>query len=84
VSTLTAQARGLAAVLNPVLMDKGLRPFALMVLSIMLMFVGTCLRKRIHVHAQPLWVRWSLYYGLVLALIYLSAYNDVGFVYFQF
>lgn len=84
VSPFSAQSSGVAALLNPVLMDQGLLSFALLVISVALMSAGNYLRKRIRVQAQPVWIRWSLYYTLVLALIYLSVYNDVGFVYFQF
>jgi alginate O-acetyltransferase complex protein AlgI len=84
ISTFSAQPSGIVAVLNPVLMDQGLLSFVLVVISVVLMSGGNYLQKRIRVQAQPVWMRWSLYYTLALALIYLSVYNDVGFVYFQF
>ena len=84
ISTFSTQPSGIAALLNPVLMDQGLLRFVLLVVSVVLMSGGNYLRKRIRVQAQPVWVRWSLYYTLVLAMIYLAVYNDVGFVYFQF
>jgi len=55
-----------------------------MVFAVLLMFLGLYLKKRIRMQSQPLWLRWSLYYSLVLALLYLSVYDNVGFVYFQF
>jgi alginate O-acetyltransferase complex protein AlgI len=84
ISPFAATPSGVAALLSPVLMDNDLRSFVLLALSVVLMCGGNYLRKRIRVQAQPLWIRWSLYYTLVLALVYLSVYNDVGFVYFQF
>jgi D-alanyl-lipoteichoic acid acyltransferase DltB (MBOAT superfamily) len=84
VSPFAAEQTGIASVLSPVLMEKGLRSFAFMLVSIGLMVLGNVVRKRIRIQAQPLWIRWSAYYALVLALIYLAVYNDVGFVYFQF
>lgn len=84
ISPFAAAPSGVAALLSPLLMDTGLLSFALLAVSVTLMFAGNYLRKRIHVRAQPLWIRWPLYYTLVLALVYLSVYNDVGFVYFQF
>jgi hypothetical protein len=84
VSEFSTQPSGISALLNPVLMDQGLLSFALLVVSVVLMCGGNYLRKRVRVQAQPVWIRWSLYYTLVLALIYLSVYSDVGFVYFQF
>jgi alginate O-acetyltransferase complex protein AlgI len=84
ISPFSAQPSGFAALLNPVLMDQGLLSFVLLVVSVVLMSGGNYLRKRIRVQAQPVWIRWSLYYTLVLAMIYLAVYDDVGFVYFQF
>ena len=84
ISPFAATPSGVAALLNPVLMDHGLLSFVLLVVSVLLMGGGNYLRKRIRVQAQPVWIRWSLYYTLALALIYLSVYNDAGFVYFQF
>ena len=84
VSPLASQSSGLTNLLGPVLMDKGVHTFVLMALSVLLMFAGSYYRKRIRVQAQPLLVRWSLYYALVLMLVYLSVYDNVGFVYFQF
>jgi len=33
---------------------------------------------------KPIWVRWPLYYILVLFLIFFGEYNDHAFIYFQF
>jgi len=33
---------------------------------------------------KPIWVRWPIYYALVLFLIFLGEYNDHAFFYFQF
>jgi D-alanyl-lipoteichoic acid acyltransferase DltB (MBOAT superfamily) len=33
---------------------------------------------------KPIWVRWSIYYALVLFLIFFGEYNDHVFFYFQF
>lgn len=84
VSPFSAKPSGLAALLDPLLMGNGLYNFILLVVSVSLMCGGNYLRKRFRVQAQPLWIRWPLYYVLVLALIFLSVYNDDGFVYFQF
>lgn len=74
----------LGRIVNPLLLDKSKSEFALMALSVCLMTAGNAMKKRMPVLQQPLWMRWSLYYSLVLALIFLSAYNNVGFIYFQF
>ena len=71
-------------ILNPLLLDKSKSEFALMAFSVCLMAAGNVMKKRLPVLRQPLWMRWSMYYGLVLALIFLSAYNNVGFIYFNF
>ena len=74
----------LGRILDPLLLDKSRRDFALMALSVCLMAAANLMKPRLRLMQQPLWMRWSLYYGLVLALIFLSAYNNVGFIYFQF
>ncbi len=33
---------------------------------------------------KPIWVRWGIYYALVLFLIFFGEYNDHAFIYFQF
>jgi D-alanyl-lipoteichoic acid acyltransferase DltB (MBOAT superfamily) len=33
---------------------------------------------------KPIWLRWSIYYALVLFLIFFGEYNDHAFFYFQF
>jgi hypothetical protein len=33
---------------------------------------------------KPIWVRWPIYYALVLFLIFFGEYNDHVFFYFQF
>jgi hypothetical protein len=33
---------------------------------------------------KPVWVRWPLYYVLILFLICFGEYNDHAFIYFQF
>jgi D-alanyl-lipoteichoic acid acyltransferase DltB (MBOAT superfamily) len=33
---------------------------------------------------KPVWVRWPLYYLLILFLIFFGEYNDHAFIYFQF
>jgi D-alanyl-lipoteichoic acid acyltransferase DltB (MBOAT superfamily) len=33
---------------------------------------------------KAIWVRWPIYYALVLFLIFLGEYNDHAFIYFQF
>jgi D-alanyl-lipoteichoic acid acyltransferase DltB (MBOAT superfamily) len=33
---------------------------------------------------KPIWIRWPLYYMLLLFLIFFGEYNDQAFIYFQF
>jgi hypothetical protein len=47
-------------------------------------FLGSTFSKTVRLQEQPIWFRWSMYYALILALVYLNAHDDVGFVYFQF
>jgi D-alanyl-lipoteichoic acid acyltransferase DltB (MBOAT superfamily) len=85
VSYLGAEMQGIAGrILNPIMMDQTKRDFVLLCLSVGLMFAGSFLKNRINLRRQPVWLRWSAYYALLLAIIYLSVYDSVGFVYFQF
>lgn len=34
--------------------------------------------------SKPIWVRWAIYYLLILFLIFFGEYNDHAFIYFQF
>jgi len=69
---------------DPILMEKGLRSFVLVIIAVTLMLAGGVVQRRVRIRHQPLWLRWTMYYGLLLCLFYLSIYDDMGFVYFQF
>ena len=71
-------------VLNGILMDRTARDFAMLGAATAVWFLGSTFIKRVHLQEQPTWFRWSTYYALILALVYLNAYDNVGFVYFQF
>jgi D-alanyl-lipoteichoic acid acyltransferase DltB (MBOAT superfamily) len=71
-------------VLGAILNGGTARDFAMLGFAIMLWFFGSTLHKTVRLQEQPIWLRWSMYYTLILALIYLNAYDDVGFIYFQF
>ncbi len=71
-------------VLNNILMDRSARDFAMLAAAMAVWFLGSTFIKMVRLREQPIWLRWSMYYALLLALIYLNAYDDVGFVYFQF
>jgi len=67
-----------------VILDQGDVKFASLVLALCVMFGVNFLRTRVRLSRQPLLVRWSLYYLLILAIAHLGIYNGVGFVYLQF
>lgn len=71
-------------VLGAILNGGSARDFAMLGTAMMVWFLGSTFRKTVRLQEQPIWLRWSMYYGLILALVYLNAYDDVGFVYFQF
>jgi D-alanyl-lipoteichoic acid acyltransferase DltB (MBOAT superfamily) len=71
-------------VLGAILNGGSARDFAVLATAMMVWFLGSTFRKRVRFQEQPIWLRWSMYYALILALVYLNAYDDVGFVYFQF
>jgi D-alanyl-lipoteichoic acid acyltransferase DltB (MBOAT superfamily) len=60
------------------------RDFAMLGAATAVWFLGSTFSKNVRLQEQPIWLRWSMYYGLILALVCLNAYDDVGFVYFQF
>lgn len=77
-----AAARG--GVVGAILNGGSARDFAMLWAAIAVWLLGSTVIKTVRLQAQPMWFRWSMYYALILALIYLNAHDDVGFVYFQF
>ncbi len=75
-------ARG--GVMGAILNGGAARDFVMLGAAIALWLLGNTFRKIVRLHEQPIWIRWSMYYALILAVVYLNAYDDVGFVYFQF
>jgi D-alanyl-lipoteichoic acid acyltransferase DltB (MBOAT superfamily) len=74
----------LAYLLGPLFMDKGFTSFALLMVAVSIMFTGSFLKRRINLLEYAAPIRWAAYYFLLLAIVYLAVYNDVGFVYLQF
>lgn len=60
------------------------RDFAMLAAAMTVWTLGSIFRKTIRLQEQPVWFRWSMYFALILALVYLNAHDDIGFVYFQF
>jgi D-alanyl-lipoteichoic acid acyltransferase DltB (MBOAT superfamily) len=73
-----------AGVMGAILNGGSARDLAMLGAAMTMWLLGSTLRKTVRFQEQPTWLRWSMYYALILALIYLNAYDDVGFVYFQF
>jgi alginate O-acetyltransferase complex protein AlgI len=71
-------------VLGAILNDGSARDLAMLGSAMAIWFLGSTFGKTIRLQEQPIWFRWSMYYALILALVYLNAHDDVGFVYFQF
>jgi len=71
-------------VMGAILNGGSARDFAMLGAAMAVWFLGSTFRKTVRLQEQPIWFRWSMYYSLILALVYLNAYDDVGFVYFQF
>ena len=65
-------------------------PFAIVVaLAALILMEGFHLAERTHdvftvLNRQPLWLRWSAYYGLVWIIISFGALDGSQFIYFQF
>jgi D-alanyl-lipoteichoic acid acyltransferase DltB (MBOAT superfamily) len=68
----------------------GLQPqdlvIAVVVTLVMVTYDMLDKRERVwhRLQARPFWVRWSLYYVLVLAILFYSDNNVANFIYFQF
>ena len=71
-------------VMGAILNGGSARDFAMLGAAMSVWFFGSTFIKSVRLQEQPIWFRWSMYYALILALVYLNAYDDVGFVYFQF
>jgi alginate O-acetyltransferase complex protein AlgI len=71
-------------VMGAILNGGSARDFAMLGAAMAIWFLGSTFGKTVRLQEQPIWFRWSTYYALILALIYLNAHDDVGFVYFQF
>ena len=71
-------------VMGAILNGGSARDFAMLGAAMAVWFLGSAFSKTVRLQEQPIWFRWSAYYALILALVYLNAHDDVGFVYFQF
>jgi alginate O-acetyltransferase complex protein AlgI len=69
---------------DPILLGKTLPRFLLLAASLMILFAVSFGRTRLKIQERPAWIRWPAYYLLLCAIAFLSVYDDVGFVYFQF
>ena len=62
--------------------------FAVAIASILLLIGIALLHRRGDVWqrlaAKPLWIRWSVYYGLIVAFLLLGNFRSGQFIYFQF
>jgi len=71
-------------VMGAILNGGSARDFAMLGAAMSVWLLGSTLIKTVRLQEQPIWFRWSMYYALILALVFLNAHDDVGFVYFQF
>ena len=72
-----------------IFLGKGITKFAMVAFSIMVMEIvhlqqrGRSLRNTLN--QRPLLIRWVLYYGIILAILFLGMYDEPAqFIYFQF
>jgi alginate O-acetyltransferase complex protein AlgI len=71
-------------VMGSILNGGSARDFAMLGAAMTVWILGSIFGKKVRLQEQPIWFRWSMYYALILALVFLNAHDDVGFVYFQF
>lgn len=73
-----------------VIQDLGLKEGGLLLSLILILFLETVhyvqIKKNISevFTQQPVYIRWVVYYGLVLAILVLGVFEDRQFIYFQF
>lgn len=84
-STRTSYATTVrGGIMGAILNGGSARDFVMLGAAMTVWFLGSAFSKTVRLQEQPIWFRWSMYYAVILALVYLNAYDDVGFVYFQF
>ncbi|MBA2687088.1 MAG: MBOAT family protein [Gemmatimonadaceae bacterium] len=71
-----------------VYLGAGKTVFGIAILSILAMegvhAIQRHARMRTMLAEKPAWVRWPIYYGLVLSILYFGVFNKTSFIYFQF
>ncbi|MFT2007807.1 MBOAT family O-acyltransferase [Pontibacter sp. 13R65] len=69
-------------------LDQGLKVFAVSVVSIMIMETVHLIQRNGSVSQlilqRPVWVRWSVYYAAILAILLFGQFGNQEFIYFQF
>ncbi|WP_299820568.1 MBOAT family O-acyltransferase [uncultured Pontibacter sp.] len=73
---------------HAVFMDQGLKVFGVSVLSIILMETVHLIQRNGSVSQllmqRPAWVRWSVYYMAIIAVLLFGQFGNQEFIYFQF
>jgi alginate O-acetyltransferase complex protein AlgI len=70
--------------LGLILVGTPITQFFLMVISASILLAPALFGRHVVIHQQPAWRRYGIYYLLLLAIAWLTVYDDIGFVYFQF
>ncbi len=87
--TLMADMHRLPFVKMNIIMRQDKTDFVIGVMCIALLMLTDLLQRRGSVRglleAQPVWVRWSVYYASIIAILFFGAFNSAQqFIYFQF
>jgi alginate O-acetyltransferase complex protein AlgI len=73
---------------HAVFMDQGLKVFGVSVLSILLMETVHLIQRNGSVSQlimqRPAWIRWSVYYMAIIAVLLFGQFGNQEFIYFQF
>lgn len=74
---------------DPILyLGKGKWVFGIAIASLLVMegvhMLQRHARMRTMLAEKPAWVRWPIYYGLVLSILFFGVFNKTSFIYFQF
>lgn len=74
-------------IFSPILVGQTLQNFVLAMLALGVLFAVEIVqfRGKGHFELKPLWMRWSAYYALILAILFFGVFDKVQqFIYFQF
>ena len=76
---------GYTAINDYLLIGQGKNNFIIAIILIASIFIVSRFRDRVNIFHKPLWLRWTIYYLLFIAILALGQFGESkNFIYFQF